>query len=238
MQVVGADGCPGGWVAVSWDTGARSLVTRVHPSFVDVLDVYQDATIGVDIPIGLSEGESRQCDDAARKAISPRGSCVFPAPDATIIEALTRAGAPVYTYTEALAHARELTRKGISRQTFSICPKIAEVNQVMTPELQQRVVEVHPEVSFWALAGKQPMRHKKRRQAGYDERAALLEEKLGVSIWPRKEAFEIARPAKPDDLLDVAVAAWTARRVAEDNAERLPTNPLVDRRGLKMEIVH
>jgi predicted RNase H-like nuclease len=52
----------------------------------------------------------------------------------------------------------------------------------MTPELQQRVVEVHPEVSFWAMAGKQPMQHKKRRQAGYDERAALLEEKLGATI--------------------------------------------------------
>jgi predicted RNase H-like nuclease len=108
----------------------------------------------------------------------------------------------------------------------------------MTPGLQQRVVEVHPEVSFWAMAGKQPMQHKKRRQAGYDERAALLEEKLGATIWPRNEAFEIARPAKPDDLLDAAVDAWTAGRVAEDNAERLPTNPPIDRRGLKMEIVY
>jgi predicted RNase H-like nuclease len=226
-------------VAVTWDTVDRTLLARVHPAFADVLDVYHDAAaIGVDTPIGLSEGEPRQCDLAARKAISPRSSSVFPAPDARLIEALTRTGAPVYTYTGALAHARELTSKGISRQTFYICAKIAEVNLAMTPALQQRIVEVHPEVSFWAMAGNQPMQHKKRRQAGYDERAGLLETRLDVSIWPRKDAFKAAPPAKPDDLLDAVVAAWTARRVAEGKAERLPNNPSEDRHGLRMEIVY
>ncbi|MDF2759245.1 MAG: hypothetical protein K0S99_1877, partial [Thermomicrobiales bacterium] len=154
MQVVGVDGCPGGWVAVTWDTVKRTLVTRVHPTFVDVLDVYQDAAaIGVDIPIGLSEGEPRQCDLAARKAISPRGSCVFPAPDARLVEALIQANVSVHDFRYALSLAHELTDKGMSKQAFYICPKITEVNQAMTPELQQRVVEVHPEVSFWALAG-------------------------------------------------------------------------------------
>ena len=86
------------------------------------------------------------------------------------------------------------------------------------------------------LVARVQMVHKKRRQAGNVERAVLLEEKLGTTIWPREEAFEIARPAKPDDVLDAAIAAWTARRVAEDNAERLPTNPPMDRRGLRMAI--
>jgi len=239
MRVVGVDGCPGGWVAVTWNTVERTLAARVHPTFVDVLVVYRDAVaLGVDIPIGLGEGEPRQCDLAARKAISPRGSCVFPAPDARLVEALIQANASAHDFKHALSLAHELTDKGMSKQAFYICPKIAEVNLTMTPELQQRVVEVHPEVSFWAMAGKQPMQHKKRRQAGYDERAALLEERLGLSIWPRNEAFGIARPAKPDDVLDAAVAAWTARRVAEDNAERLPINPPKDRRGLRMEIVY
>jgi predicted RNase H-like nuclease len=239
MRVVGVDGCPGGWVAVTWDTVDKTLVARVHPTFVEVLDVYQDAAaLGVDIPIGLGEGQPRQCDLLARKAISPRGSCVFPAPDARLVEALIQTNASAHDFRHALSLARELTNKGISKQVFYICPKITEVNLAMTPELQQRVFEIHPEVSFWALAGKQPMVHKKRRQAGYDERAMLLEEKLDVTIWPRKEAFENARPAKPDDVLDAAVAAWTARRVSEDNAELLPTNPPIDRRGLRMAIVY
>ena len=84
------------------------------------------------------------------------------------------------------------------------------------------------------LVARVQMVHKKRRQAGNVERAVQLEEKLGTTMWPREEAFEIARPAKPDDVLDAAIAAWTAR---EDNAERLPTNPPINRRGSRMEIV-
>lgn len=243
MRVVGVDGCPGGWVAVTWNPEARArediLSARIFNSFMKLLDANREATaIGVDIPIGLSEGEPRQCDLAARKAISPRGAAVFPAPDSRLLDALIQANVSAHDFRHALSLAHELTDKGISKQAFYICPKIAEVNLVMTPELQQRIIEVHPEVSFWAMAGKQPMRHKKRRHAGYDERAALLEETLGVTIWPRKEAFKIARSAKPDDVLDATVAAWTARRVAEDSAERLPTNPPIDRRGLRMEIVY
>src|SRR5687767_14943843 len=114
MRVVGVDGCPGGWVAVTWDTVDRSLVVRVHPTFVDVLDVYQDAAaLGVDIPIGLGEGEPRQCDLAARKAISPRGSCVFPAPDARLVEALIQANVSAHDFRHALSLAQELTDEGI-----------------------------------------------------------------------------------------------------------------------------
>ncbi len=81
------------------------------------------------------------------------------------------------------------------------------------------------------------MKGPKDKPEGYDERRALLATALGVSIWARNEAFGVARPAQPDDLLDAIVAVWTARRVAEGVAERLPPDPLVDRRGLRMEIV-
>ncbi len=55
--------------------------------------------------------------------------------------------------------------------------------------------------------------------------------------WPREAARDLARPAAPDDLLDAVAAAWTARRVVEGIAERLPAEPAMDRRGLRMEIV-
>jgi predicted RNase H-like nuclease len=120
MRVVGVDGCPGGWVAVTWDTVKRTLVARAHPTFVDVLDVYQDAAVlSVDIPIGVGEGEPRQCDIAARKAISPRGSCVFPALDARLVEALIQANVSAHDFRHALRVARELTDKGISKQAFT-----------------------------------------------------------------------------------------------------------------------
>lgn len=73
-----------------------------------------------------------------------------------------------------LALSRSLTGKGIAKQSFAIYGKVAEVRRVMTPALQRRVVEVHPEVSFWALAGERPMTHHKGKAEGYEERRALL----------------------------------------------------------------
>ena len=184
----------------------------------------------MDIPIGLAEGEPRRCDVEARRVLGPRRSSVFPAPDPRV------AGAP--TYEGALALSRSLTGAGISKQGFAISAKVAEVNRAMAPALQARVIEVHPEVGFWALAGGRPMAHAKGTPEGYEERRALLADGLGVEIWSRDEARRVAQPASPDDALDAIVAAWTARRWAAGRASRLPPDPSVDARGLRMEIVY
>lgn len=231
MQVLGVDGCPGGWVAISYDTEAGTLVPRVHASFAEILPAYPDAAaIGVDIPIGLAEGAPRDCDVEARRVLGPRRSSVFPAPDPRVIDALT--------YEEAVELSRSLTDKGISRQGFAIYAKVAEVNRVVTPEQQYRVFEVHPEVSFWALAGGRPMDHHKGTPEGYEERRALLASAFPVPIPAREEARGLARPATPDDVLDAVVAAWTAQRHAQRQAGRLPADPPADARGLRMEIVY
>lgn len=231
MQVVGVDGCPGGWIAISYDTAAPTLEPRVHRSFADLLAAYPDAAcIGVDIPIGLAEGQARRCDVEARRVLGPRRSSVFPAPDPRLID--------IPTYAEALARSRSLTGGGISCQSFAIFGKVAEVNRALTPELQSRVVEVHPEVSFWALAGEQPMAHPKKKPEGYAERHALLAAALEAPIPPRDKARTLARSAGADDVLDAIVAAWTALRVAAGLAGRLPAAPPTDARGLRMEIVY
>lgn len=87
-------------------------------------------------------------------------------------------------------------------------------------------------------AGGRPMAFSKGKPEGYRERQRLLAEALGVAIPSRAEAFKLARPAEPDDVLDAIVAAWTARRAAEGRAGKLPPDPLVDARGLRMEIVY
>ena len=119
------------------------------------------------------------------------------------------------TYAEALALSKALTGKGIAKQGFAIYCKVAEVNQALTPEQQRRVVEVHPEVSFWALAGGRPMEYKKSRPEGYEERRALLVSELdGVTIPSRREAGRLVRSAEAGDVLDAIAAAWTAHRFA------------------------
>jgi predicted RNase H-like nuclease len=231
MHVVGVDGCPGGWIAIEYDLTDQAISPRIFASFTELIENYpRAACIAVDIPIGLAEGTPRPCDIAARKVLgSPRSSSVFPAPDRRLLGKST--------YSEALELSRSLLNKGISKQGFAIHYKIAEVDQIMTPGLQARVVEVHPEVSFWALAECRPMKHPKSKLPGFEERRALLVDTFGEAQIPtREEARNFARPAKPDDVLDALSATWTAWRVAEGRSKQLPQSPTTDARGLRMGI--
>jgi predicted RNase H-like nuclease len=229
IEAVGVDGCRGGWIAVAYDPVARTLTAQVHPDFATLLAASPEmAAIGVDIPIGLSFGGTRRCDVEARRVLGPRRSSVFPAPDRRLLECADYAG--------ALTRARALTGKGISWQAFNIFAKVKEVDRVITPELQRRVIEVHPEVSFWALNGGRPMPHPKKRPEGFAERRRALAEAFDLTIPDRAEARLLAPGAAPDDLLDAIAVAWTARRWATGMARSLPPSPERDERGLRMEI--
>ena len=230
MKVVGVDGCKGGWVAMVWNEDQGTIEPEIHPTLASVIDTHTDAgAIGIDIPIGLSSTGTRQCDIEARRLLKDRRSSVFPPP---VYEVLL-----VPTFTEAQRLSVEAMGRGTTLQCFAIFDKIKEANDTVTPEIQDWVFEVHPEVSFWALAGR-PMVHAKKGEPGYEERRALLEEATGVTLPERKVAFGWARPAKPDDILDAIVAAWTAKRVADGTAGRLPKVRELDARQLRMEIVY
>jgi len=232
MHVVGVDGCKGGWLAVSYDLNARELIPRRHGNFADVIQSYPDAVcIAVDIPIGLTTAPARACDLEARRALTrQRGSSVFPAPDPRIVNASS--------YEDAASLSRTLNGKGISVQAFGIFAKVAEVNGLMTPELQERIVEVHPEICFWALANRRPLAHPKKTLAGFEERRALLNSALDVRIPTRLEAQGWVPGAAADDTMDAIAAAWSARRFAEGRAGRLPLDPEKDESGLRMEMVY
>lgn len=227
----------GGWLAAAYDSSVHDLDLQVHASFRELLSSYPDAAcVAVDILIGLPRGEPRAADGAARRVLGSRRSSVFPAPDLRLLDAVTD---EALGYEEASVRSRSISCKGISRQAFAIFPKIAAVNPLLAPQMQDRVVEIHPEVSFWALAGHRPMTHPKKTQEGFEERRSHLSDAFpSVDIPTRQRAGRIASPAKADDVLDAIVAAWTARRVARGEADRLPAVPPTDARGLRMEIVY
>ena len=230
MKVVGVDGCRGGWIAMIWDVDAGTIVPRFHATLAELISAHADASaIAIDIPIGLSDTGTRRCDIEARKLLGPgRASSVFPPPIPAILNAPT--------FAEATRRSVELIGKGISQQAFALFPKIAEASLVVTPETQDRVFEIHPEVSFFALAG-HPMVHRKVQPDGYNERRDLLMPGIGIELPDRNAAFGWARPARPDDLLDATVAAWTAHRVAVGTAGRLPAASEFAPSGHFMEMV-
>ncbi len=205
---------------------------EVYPTFALLLAAQRSAAvIAVDIPIGLSESAPRPADQAARRFLGPRGSSVFPAP--------CRPALGGASYAAASARSFAASGKRLSKQTFAIVPKIREVDRALRADAAtaQRVVEVHPEVSFAVLNHDRPMPQSKKRAEGRAARRALLPK-------ASQTALDAARPrwlqgqVTTDDLLDALVALWTAGRVLEGRARGFPPTPLVrDAFGLPMQIV-
>jgi predicted RNase H-like nuclease len=127
-----------------------------------------------------------------------------------------------------------VTNRALSKQAFAILPKIREVDSVMTPELQQRVREMHPEVAFCVLNGG-PLVHRKKTQQGQQERLEILA-RYGVVLDPYRERGRLgASRVGVDDLIDAAVGLVTALRIQSNRANVL--GGTLDAKGLRMEIV-
>jgi len=231
--VAGVDGCRAGWVVALVEQQRRGIQKhdlRLCARFDEVLALSpQPTVIAVDMPIGLLQEPQpggRECDRQARRLLGRRASSVFTPP----IRALL-----------AATQYEQVRAQGMSRQAFGILPKIREVDRLMTPQLQLVVYEAHPELAFRALAGA-PLHHNKKTSAGRAERLQLLERAPGGRLREIRSAVENALKAfprmhvAPDDLLDAYVLTRTALRIARGQANRLPVNPPVDQRGLRMEI--
>ena len=107
-------------------------------------------------------------------------------------------------------------------------PMIREVNPIAMQD--ERIYEVHPEVSFVALTGHHLA--PKQRWNGHTERREVLV-RAGIVI---DNELRQAGPAATDDILDAAVAAWSARRIAIGAAVSLPQPPEHDGNGHQIAI--
>jgi predicted RNase H-like nuclease len=237
--VAGVDGCKAGWfVAIASATKQNDIVAPheftlrkvfIAETFADVLSKTTDCVlVCIDIPIGLSSDDKpRQCDVAARKLLGPRASSVFPAPIRPCLSAAD--------YETACKISFEHTGKKLSRQSFALLKKIREVDDLMTPAFQCRVREIHPEVSFGSLNGKQPMPHNKKTVPGQAQRHRLLQDVLADVDSVLAQAPTSGYVT--DDALDALAAAWTAGRAVHGNVKTLPEQPELDGKGLRMEIL-
>jgi predicted RNase H-like nuclease len=236
-SVLGVDGCRAGWVAARLSPDRAEYSLHVYRSFAGLLAAHADAAcIAVDIPIGLSECfAQRRCDRQARALLGPRRSSVFPAPDRRLLG--------FDEYQAANRFSRAQCGKGISQQCFHIFRKIAEVDAIMSPALQERIFEVHPEIAFQAASGRSHLEYPKRRVEGFEERRSILHRIFPeASIPPRSLIVKSVAGARtgdvqPDDILDALIAAWTALRHSRNEHEQVPDECEYDPRGLRMEII-
>ncbi|WP_088345577.1 MULTISPECIES: DUF429 domain-containing protein [Rhodomicrobium] len=236
--VAGVDGCRAGWVCVLADaeTGApREAFIARHIAEIAALEGV--VRIAIDIPIGIPDfarSGGRGCDTALRRNLGERQSSVFTVPARAAL-----AEADYWRACDAAAAHSDPPRK-VSKQCFHIFPKIREVDALMRPELQARIVECHPEGAFWAMNGMRPLTEpKKVKSRGYPAGLALRRGLLQAAGYPAEflsaRRFRAAE-AGEDDMLDACACAWTARRVLRGEARRFPDEPLLDPKGLRMEI--
>ena len=172
-----------------------------------IAQVPHAACVGVDIPIGAEPDRFRRVDATARDFVGKRRSSVFQMPPAGVLEQPT--------YREALALSVELGGKGLSRQSYALREKVAEVAAIVAAG--DNIIEVHPEVSFRAMAGA-PLQVGKAKWAGQCQRRALLE---AAGIVIPSELGEAGVRAAADDVLDAAAVAWSAQRHALGQSVRL-----------------
>jgi predicted RNase H-like nuclease len=221
--IAGLDGCRDGWIAAIEENGVTRL--RVLRSLSGLVEDPALIVAIIDVPIGLPETGSRRCDLLARKLLrAPRASSVFPAPIRPMLQARDHAEA------SRLRFAAEGKRCSI--QLAAILPKIRELDGLLNPEIQLKVREGHPEVSFAVMNGGQAMSYPKRRSAGRDERIGLLR-----GHFPDVQIVLAGVERFQEDAVDAFAMLWTARRLVEGTSRTLPEAPDVDRRGLRMEMV-
>jgi predicted RNase H-like nuclease len=178
--------------------------------------------IAVDMPIGLPDATPRLSESEARRYLSPRGSTIFPTP--------VRACLAASDYRHACDLSQVARGVKISRQSWNILPKIAELDLAVTPEHSDRVIEAHPECSFQAMNHDRPL-VSKHTAAGVRHRMQLVGETFGI------EPMSLG-PAKIDDVLDAYALLWTAERFARGAHRTFPADRVeTDSRGLPMRII-
>lgn len=227
--VAGADGCAGGWICIVLDRKTSAVTPLLCRSSEELLMIhFEPSVLAIDMPIGLPDIGDRDCDRIARTLLGPRRSSVFPAPIRPSLAAVTQQGAD--------AISRAIVGRGVGAQAWALYRRVLSLDRLIGPDEQERCVEVHPELSFLALNGDRPLPDSKRAPEGIATRRALIDAAFGPKAFPSIRQAITPRDATDDDLLDAMAACWTANRIAEGTARRIPDEPPTDARGLRMEM--
>jgi len=215
VPVLGVDGCTAGWVGAVLEPGSPRPRVVVAPTIAELVSMVRESlgivVVGIDIPIGLPDRTIRQADVLARKAVPGKASSIF--------STLTRDAYACNTRLAADAVNRELVGQGAGAQAFALRDKIVEVDAWLRTRPTVTVLEVHPEVSFAAMAGA-PIRAGKKTENGRTQRLAAL----AAAGIPRPTVLE-GQGYAADDVVDACAVAWTAARHTLGLARSLPDPP-------------
>ncbi len=231
----GIDGCRGGWVCAGWDGERWSL--HCLPDLKSVIPLLEaQATVCVDIPIGLSRDGFRECDQAARRLLGKRSSSVFPVPPRLALASLP--------YEEINLASKAQCGKGVSKQAFYLLPKIREAEALLRSSRHNYLdwLETHPELCFSSFNSGMPMVDNKKTDAGYRERRRILARYISARTIDRlvrnlMNSVPRSQCAR-DDMIDALVCGVVARLDAADRCFLPEGKRELDEVGLPMRICY
>ena len=235
LIAAGIDGCRVGWVCAGWDGEGWSL--DCLPTLESIVPMLApQATVCIDIPIGLSCDGFRACDRAARQLLGKRSSSVFPVPPRLALAPLS--------YEEINLASKALCGKGVSKQAFYLLPKIREAEALLRSPNSDGLdwLETHPELCFSSFNGAVPMEDNKKTEAGFRERKSVLArhipartiDRLLRSLMASVPRAQCAR----DDMVDALVCGVLARLDATGRGCLPPGTQDFDEVGLPMRICY
>lgn len=230
MRACGIDGYKGGWIAVAIDSGSFGRAQVSWDSSLSDLVEHVSADMSlIDIPIGLSSGPNdRIVEQVVRGFMPGKTSSVFNSPCRQALEAKT--------YEDAKATNLSELGKSLSKQSWSIFPKIKEADLLAQSAGQQNAKEGHPEASFTVYRNGAPILASKKSAKGLFSRIAALSE-IGFEFSGLADDLPNKHNAAADDLIDAAILAWSANRVLNNNHRSFPEHPVKDNVGLEMAIL-
>lgn len=246
MKSVGIDGCKAGWVTACYEDEEILLFKTIEEVVKHYGNGYE---LLIDIPIGLASEDCkiRNCEKEARAALQgTRKSSVFSVP---CREALHARSYTEKKHLEDYSKTNEVNKnilgKGLSVQSYSIMPKIKEVDDflILNPEIRQRLKESHPEIAFQFLNYKE-LNYNKKSKEGIKERLEILTrlKKQSETLYHKAVANYLRKQVAKDDILDALCLTLTKHLVLTqpDNytMASFPSDPLHDEEGIEMAIYY
>jgi len=232
-MLASADGCRGGWLVAkcnSWPCEYTPYLA-ICADFRSLVEFTRDCErVVVDIPIGLPAGtQVRYCDVKARGLLAKDGasSVVFDAPP--------RETLPARSTEEFQRLHKESRKKGAGWPVWGILPKIKEADEAMTPALQRRIYEFHPELVWLRVAGR--YLGPKHDKPGLTNRVNALDAYVPSLKQVLQWKKGLGAAAKLDDVLDAVIGLAVADASLKSKKYKLPQDATeADKKGLFMEM--
>jgi predicted RNase H-like nuclease len=228
-DIAGVTPCPGGWLVLPARLSGVTVAAEeafVLPKLFEVLD-YRPTfdSAAVYAPMGLFDepsGQYRPCDREARDYVGwPRLVAIHGTPCRTALES---------SPSDARRMEEWMTKHDVRRLRW-----LREAAREFQPFHTRKFVSAHPDVSFTAMNGDEPLETSPYHEDGRQDRLELIRERL-----PGVDDVVMRTPpagAAPVHMLQAGALLWTARRASGRAISRMPMDPTWDDAGIRMEIV-